>query len=61
AEMGASFLCAKAGIDIQPVTENSAAYLQGLLGVLKKDKKFIFKCAAKAQQAVDYILNVKKI
>lgn len=57
AEMGASFLCAKAGIDVQPITENSAAYLQGWLKVLKADKKFIFKSAAKAQAATDYILG----
>ena len=57
AEMGASFLCAHTGIDVQAVTENSAAYLQGWLNVLKADKKLIFKAAAEAQKAADYILG----
>lgn len=60
AEMGASFLCAHTGIDIQAVTENSAAYLQGWLSVLKADKKLIFKAAAEAQRAVDYILGAER-
>lgn len=57
AEMGASFLCAQTGIDVQEITENSAAYLQGWLSILKADKKLIFKAAAEAQKAVDYLLN----
>jgi antirestriction protein ArdC len=57
AEMGAAFFCAHTGIDVQPVSENNAAYLQGWLTVLKADKKLIFKAAAAAQKAVDYILN----
>lgn len=60
AEMGASFLCAHAGIDTKPVSQNSAAYLQGWLNVLKADKKLIFKAAAAAQKAADYILNVER-
>ncbi|MCI5083742.1 MAG: zincin-like metallopeptidase domain-containing protein [Saprospiraceae bacterium] len=60
AEMGASFLCAHVGINCNDITENSAAYLQGWLSALKADKKLIFKAAAKAQKAVDYILNVKR-
>ena len=60
AEMGASFLCAYAEIGNQPLNENSAAYLQGWLKVLKSDKKLIFKAAASAQKAMDYILNVDR-
>ncbi len=60
AEMGAAFLCARAGINYDEITENSAAYLQGWLNVLKADKKMIFKAAAEAQKAVDYILGVKR-
>lgn len=60
AEMGASFLAAYAGINYDEITENSAAYLQGWLKVLKSDKKLIFKAAAEAQKAVDYILGVKR-
>jgi antirestriction protein ArdC len=60
AEMGASFLSAHVGINYDEITENSAAYLNGWLNVLKADKKFIFKAAAEAQKAADYILNVKR-
>ncbi len=57
AEMGAAFLSAHAGIDYEAITENSAAYIQGWLKVLKEDKHFIFGSAAQAQKAVDYILG----
>ncbi len=60
AEMGAAFLSAQVGINYDEITENSAAYLQGWLSVLKADKKLIFKAAAEAQKAVDYILGVKR-
>ena len=60
AEMGASFLSAHTGINHYDVTKNSAAYLDGWLKALKADKKIIFKAAAKAQQAVDYILKVER-
>ena len=60
AEMGASFLSAHVGINYDEITENSAAYLNGWLNVMKADKKFIFKAAAEAQKATDYILNVKR-
>lgn len=57
AEMGASFLCSSVQIDYDNVVENNAAYLTGWLKVLKEDSKFIFKVAADAQKAADYILN----
>lgn len=59
--MGASFLRAYSGIDVPQVTQNSAAYLQGWLSKLKEDKKFIFKSAARAQQAVDYMLGTDRV
>ena len=64
AEMGASFLSAQVGIDYDELDnnlmENSAAYLQGWLSVLKADKKLIFKAAAEAQKATDYILGINR-
>lgn len=60
AEMGASFLCSSVQIDYDNVVENNAAYLTGWLKVLKEDSKFIFKVAADAQKAADYILNRSK-
>jgi antirestriction protein ArdC len=37
--------------------KDSAAYIQGWLQQLRNDKKFIIEASAKAQKAVDYILN----
>lgn len=59
AEMGASFLCSSVQIDFDNVIENNAAYLAGWLKILQADSKFIFKAAAEAQKAADYILNRK--
>lgn len=61
AEMGASFLCSSVQIDYDNIIENNASYLAGWLKVLKEDSKFIFKAAAEAQKAADYILNRRAI
>ncbi len=57
AEMGASYLCAINGIDLEAITENSAAYISGWMARLKEDKKMIFRVAAKAQQAIDFLVK----
>ena len=57
AEIGASFLNCQAGILNTLTFEDSAAYIQGWLQRLRNDNKFIFQASAKAQKAVDYILN----
>ena len=57
AEMGAAFLAGHAGICGNTEIENSAAYLQGWLKLLRDDKRLIFKAAADAQKAVNYILG----
>jgi antirestriction protein ArdC len=59
AEFGASMLCATASIEHQTI-ENSAAYIQGWLKVLKNDKKLAVIAAGQAQKAADYILNVQE-
>ena len=56
AEFGASMLCAVSSIE-QKTIENSAAYIQGWLKVLKNDKKCLVLAAAQAQKAADFILN----
>jgi antirestriction protein ArdC len=56
AEMTASLLCGVSGIEQQTI-ENSAAYIQGWLKVLKQDKKCLVLAAAQAQKAADYILG----
>ena len=57
AEMGASFLCAHTGIDVLPVTDNSAAYLSDWLQQLRSDKQLIFRAAAAAQRSTDWVLH----
>ena len=56
AEIGASFLCGRAGISDRTI-DNSAAYIGSWLKQLQSDTKLIVHAAACAQRAVDYILN----
>jgi antirestriction protein ArdC len=56
AEMGAAMLCGVAGIDCATV-ENSAAYVDHWIGVLKGDHKLAVQAAAAAQKAADRILG----
>jgi antirestriction protein ArdC len=54
AELGAAFLCARAGI--APATvEDSAAYLANWLKKLREDKKLLITAASAAQRAADFI------
>lgn len=57
AEMGASFLNSLVRIKDKTI-ENSTAYIQSWLKVLKNDKKLVLIAASQAQKAVDYILDV---
>ena len=54
AELGSAFLCSQFGIK-QHGYEDHAIYLKSWLKALKSDKKYIFKAAAQAQKAVDYL------
>jgi len=58
AEFGSSMLCGFSCIEQQTI-ENSAAYIQGWLKVLKNDKKLAIVAAGQAQQASDFILNIQ--
>ena len=55
AEVGASFLCAIAGISNQRAEQNSTAYLQSWIAALKGDARLIVTASAAAQKAVDLI------
>ena len=57
AEMGASMLCAIAGIDQAAIFDNSVAYIQSWISKLEQDDKLIIRAAAQAQKAVDKILG----
>ncbi len=54
AELGAAFLCADLELTTEPREEN-ASYIANWLEVLKNDTRFIFKAAADAQSAADYL------
>jgi antirestriction protein ArdC len=56
AELGASMLCAYNGINAQL---QHASYINSWIKALKNDKKFIISASAKAQKAVNYLLNNK--
>ena len=52
-EIGACFLAVQLGV--APAFDQSAAYIEGWLQALRSDKGLIFKAAAEAQKAVDFI------
>ncbi len=54
AELGAAFLCADLGLELEP-REDHAAYIDYWLEVLKADKRFLFSVAAHAQRAVAWL------
>jgi antirestriction protein ArdC len=54
AELSSAYLCARTGID--NTLENSSAYIQHWLQVLKNDKTMLMKASGKAMAAVEYIL-----
>ena len=58
AEIGAAFLCAHAGI-VMDDHENSAAYIEAWLKVLKQgaNQRWLVEAAGHAQKAVDHILD----
>ena len=57
AEIGAAFLNNQTGILNRQTLTDSTAYIQGWLNKLRSNKKFIIEASAKAQKAVDYIMN----
>ncbi|ACV63264.1 domain of unknown function DUF1738 [Desulfofarcimen acetoxidans DSM 771] len=59
AEIGAAMLCGTVGIENNTI-ENSAAYIQSWLCVLKKDIRIVVLAAGQAQKAADYILGNKE-
>jgi antirestriction protein ArdC len=54
AELGAAFLCAMLGITPE-IREDHAAYIGNWLAILKEDNRAIFRAAAHAQRAADFL------
>ncbi|MCS0397893.1 zincin-like metallopeptidase domain-containing protein [Vibrio diabolicus] len=59
AELGAAFLCADLGLTLED-REDHAAYIGSWLQVLKDDKRAIFRAAAHAQRAVNYLHSLQE-
>jgi antirestriction protein ArdC len=57
AEMGGAYLCGVCGI-ANATLDNSAAYLQSWMAVLRHDATLLVHAAAQAQRAADYIQNL---
>jgi len=58
AEIGAAFLCVKAGVTAEP-REDHAHYLKSWIAVLKADNRAIFTAASQAQKAADYLQGLQ--
>lgn len=54
AELGSAFLCADLELDLAP-REDHASYIAHWLTVLKNDKRAIFRAAAHAQRAAEFL------
>lgn len=59
AEITSAVLCNHFGIDTAKIQRNTAAYVQHWLKVLKSDKRLIVTAAARAEKAVNLILNIQ--
>lgn len=57
AEMGACFLTSALGLPNSNDLSNHTAYIQSWLTALENDPKFIFRAAAAASKAADFILS----
>jgi antirestriction protein ArdC len=58
AEIGTCYLESLSGI-IDKRFEQNAAYIEGWLEKLRKDKRFILSASTQAQKATDFILDIK--
>ena len=59
AELGAAFLCAALGITPE-IREDHAAYIGDWLAILKEDNRAIFRAAAHAQRAADFLTGLQQ-
>lgn len=57
AEFSSAFLMSEAGLDA-PTKDNTVAYLQSWIRVLRDDKTMLVKAANQAQKVADYIMGV---
>jgi antirestriction protein ArdC len=60
AELGACYLAGELELPLADTLGNHASYLQNWLGAMNNDCKFIFKAAAQATRAADFILSFSR-
>lgn len=61
AELAAVFLAGGLGLPLDQNLPNHAAYLQSWLDKMKGDSGFVFKAAAQASKAVEFILSFSRV
>jgi antirestriction protein ArdC len=61
AELGAVYLAGELGLPLADNLPNHAAYLRSWLDKMKGDNRFIFRAAAQASRAVDFILAFSRV
>lgn len=59
AELGSAFLINHLGIETEGTFNNSVAYIESWLQVLRNDNKFVVSASSKAEKAVNYILGIE--
>lgn len=59
AEICSAVILHSLGIETPDSFQNSVAYIQNWINILKNDKKFIVSAANKAEKAAKYILNIE--
>lgn len=60
AELGGCLMAGELGLPNSENLTNHAAYLNSWLSAMKGDSRFIFKAAAQANRAVDYLLSFSR-
>ena len=60
AEIGSTFLCAQTNVPGSDDLKNHTMYLASWLKELENDRKFIFKAAAQASKAAEFILSFSR-
>ena len=60
AELGGCFLAAELGLPTAERLENHTSYLKSWLKDMEDDPKYIFRAAAQAAIAADYILSFSR-
>jgi len=60
AELGGVYMAGELGLPTSQNLVNHAAYLKNWLNGMKNDSRYIFKAAAQANRAVDYLLSFSR-